>query len=199
MANLGSFLGALKKSRRTADKRGVIPLMSQVDNKNHYELLGLKRDATVEQVKNAYKEIARVYHPDSNFYSEIIADSVNNESVDIFKQITAAYTVLSNASLRAEYDASLPKDLPSWVPGEVSPKPDVARTSGTYVRQTPFGNTRREQKSAFDSIFVEEPPSVADILRRSRMKWLNILLPVALALVLGACMSLAALKVLGFI
>ena len=34
--------------------------------KSYYDLLGVPRDATVAQIKEAYREIARMYHPDSN-------------------------------------------------------------------------------------------------------------------------------------
>ena len=49
-------------------------------NKNFYELLGVPRDASKAQIKDAYKDVARVFHPDSNFYDEIIS-IINDQSL----------------------------------------------------------------------------------------------------------------------
>lgn len=87
---------------------------SQSPEPTHYELLGLDRKATVEQIKEAYRDVARLYHPDSNFYAEIVSDPLSGEELDRFKRITAAYNTLVNERKRAEYDASLPPELAGW-------------------------------------------------------------------------------------
>ncbi len=89
--------------------------MNSVDEKDYYSLLGVQRDATPEQIKEAYKEIARVYHPDSNYYSEITDQDLNVDQIDVFKTITAAYHTLTNAAKRAAYDQTLAPDLRGWV------------------------------------------------------------------------------------
>jgi curved DNA-binding protein CbpA len=84
---------------------------------NYYELLGLSRKATQPEIKAAYKDLARLFHPDSNFYDEILGDgsgNVNIESDDLFQRMTAAYEVLSNVDRRLEYDSSLPQGLRDW-------------------------------------------------------------------------------------
>lgn len=87
--------------------------MTDLDGRNHYELLGLEPGATTEAIKEAYREIARIYHPDSNFYDDIIADAGPDDS-DVFKAITAAYHVLVNEEKRRAYDDTLPKGLTDW-------------------------------------------------------------------------------------
>lgn len=63
--------------------------------RDYYEILGVERDASKDELKKAYRRKARQYHPD-----------VNNESGadDLFKEINEAYEVLSNESTRAAYD-----------------------------------------------------------------------------------------------
>lgn len=63
---------------------------------NLYETLGVKRDASVEDIRKAYRKLARKHHPDVN--------PGNRVSEDKFKAISAAYEVLSDAKRRAEYD-----------------------------------------------------------------------------------------------
>ena len=86
-----------------------------LSTRTYYDLLGVSRTASVEEIKAVYKEIARVYHPDSNFYDEIL-ESVNvaDPGMDLYKMITAAYNTLINEERRREYDASLPPELPQW-------------------------------------------------------------------------------------
>lgn len=88
--------------------------MSSDEQKNYYEILGVKRDASKEEIKTAYKELALVYHPDSNFFDEIIGAGVDPADELIFKRITAAYQTLNNEAKRREYDETLSPELPSW-------------------------------------------------------------------------------------
>lgn len=80
-----------------------------------YQLLGLDRSASSEQIKEAYREIARVYHPDSNFYDEIVPEAAPDPRViERFQRITEAYNTLSNERRRKEYDLTLPLEAPNW-------------------------------------------------------------------------------------
>ncbi|MCL2018903.1 MAG: J domain-containing protein [Oscillospiraceae bacterium] len=67
---------------------------------NYYEFLGIPRDATDSDIKNAYKRMAKKYHPD---VSEGCADYAHEK----MQQINQAYSVLGNNTLREEYDYSL--------------------------------------------------------------------------------------------
>src|SRR5687767_10101343 len=63
--------------------------------KDYYELLGVARDAGVEDIKKAYRKLALQYHPDRN--KEPGAE-------ERFKEISEAYAVLSDAEKRRTYD-----------------------------------------------------------------------------------------------
>jgi curved DNA-binding protein len=63
---------------------------------NPYETLGVKRDATDDAIRKAYRKLARKHHPDVN--------PGNKAAEDRFKAVSAAYEVLSDAKKRAAYD-----------------------------------------------------------------------------------------------
>jgi DnaJ-class molecular chaperone len=63
---------------------------------DHYETLGVDRDATDEEIKRSYKKLARTYHPDLN--------PGDADAEARFKDIGAAYDVLSDRERRARYD-----------------------------------------------------------------------------------------------
>ncbi|KAL0743422.1 hypothetical protein Bca4012_084935 [Brassica carinata] len=63
--------------------------------KDHYATLNVGRNATLKEIKSAYRNLARKYHPDMN---------KNPGAEDKFKQISAAYEVLSDEEKRSAYD-----------------------------------------------------------------------------------------------
>src|SRR3989337_3940121 len=64
--------------------------------KDYYEILGIGRSATEEEIKKAYRNLARKYHPDLH--------PGNKEMEARFKEINEAYEVLKDPKKREEYD-----------------------------------------------------------------------------------------------
>ena len=69
---------------------------------SHYEVLGIAWHASSAEIKRAYHMLALKWHPDKNIkHKDASAKAVAEEK---FKQISAAYRVLSNPRERREYD-----------------------------------------------------------------------------------------------
>jgi curved DNA-binding protein len=66
-----------------------------VEFKDYYKVMGVARDATEAQIKQAYRKLARKYHPDV---------SKEKDAEARFKEVGEAYEVLKNAEKRAAYD-----------------------------------------------------------------------------------------------
>ena len=66
--------------------------------KDYYAILGVEKNATKEEIKKAYRKLARLYHPDRN---------PDPEAEEKFKEINEAYHVLSDDEKKEEYDRIL--------------------------------------------------------------------------------------------
>ncbi|MBV7275334.1 J domain-containing protein [Clostridium sp. PL3] len=66
---------------------------------NYYEILGVERQASQDEIKKAFRKLAKQHHPDLNHGTF--------ESEEKFKKINEAYNVLNKENLRKEYDLKL--------------------------------------------------------------------------------------------
>lgn len=68
-----------------------------MSKRDYYEILGVEKTATADEIKKAYRKLAKKYHPDAN--------SDNKEEAEKkFKEIAEAYEVLSDDTKRKQYD-----------------------------------------------------------------------------------------------
>ena len=72
-----------------------------MENRTHYQRLEVSTSASTEQIKAAYRRLARQHHPDLN----------NGTDAEIMKQLNEAYAVLTEIKRRESYDQTL-EDIP---------------------------------------------------------------------------------------
>jgi curved DNA-binding protein len=121
------------------------------DSTDYYEVLGVDRTATSDEIKRAYRKLARTHHPDIN----------KDPSAEArFKEIGLANEVLSDPGLRARYDA-FGADF-RHVPDDVDPEEWAnAQRMRDRAGQAPPGRQQNVDSEEFQDFF-------ADLLRERR-------------------------------
>jgi len=95
--------------------------------KNYYEILGVEKTSTLDEISKAYRKLARQYHPDANPGDTAV--------VEKFKEVCEAYEVLSNVDKRADYD---------------NPNQRMRFSGSPFDAFSQFFNNR-QQESSYDS------------------------------------------------
>jgi curved DNA-binding protein len=113
--------------------------------RDYYEILGVARTAKEDEIKKAYRKLARKYHPDLN--------PNNKQSEEKFKEIQEAYEVLSDAEKRRRYDQL----GANWKNGaEFTPPPGWGPGGGyqgTINIEELFGRAGQQRRSPFSDFF----------------------------------------------
>jgi len=104
---------------------------------DYYRILGVSHSASEEQIKHAFRRLAIRYHPDKN-------PDPNAES--IFKEVNAAYDVLSDPEKRRVYDLRLQNPLIDIVQNQAEPR----HRDPAYRPAKPKGYRRSERDSLRD-------------------------------------------------
>jgi len=124
-------------------------------SKSYYEILGVGKSASADEIKSVYRKLAIKYHPDKN--------PDNPEATSLFMEITKAYNTLYDADKRKLYDQELTapkKAKPSFKPGArggaARNKFDLAEALNVFMK-----NVRRDQAFAAEKAY--EPSRGSDI------------------------------------
>lgn len=110
--------------------------------RNYYEILGVPRSATPEQIKRRYRYLVRQYHPD------VAKDKAAAKAA--FIEITEAYQTLSNPDRRVIYDAQLDAEMMRVPPRREPPPPHGAQQRAkTYADSSDITRLFMEAERAF--------------------------------------------------
>ncbi|MCS6967364.1 MAG: molecular chaperone DnaJ [Cytophagales bacterium] len=99
--------------------------------RDYYDILGVDRNATPEEIKKAYRRTAIKYHPDKN--------PGDKEAEEKFKEAAEAYEVLSDPEKRARYDRYGHEGVNSSFSGGVTVE-DIFSSFGSIFEDTIFGD-----------------------------------------------------------
>jgi molecular chaperone DnaJ len=80
--------------------------MATRTDRNLYEVLGVPKNASQEEIKKAYRKLARQHHPDTN--------AGDKDAEERFKEVQGAYDVLSDPEKRKQYDSPARFTGGSW-------------------------------------------------------------------------------------
>ena len=112
-----------------------MPGAPRADRRDFYEILGVPRTATQDEIQRTYRQLARQNHPDVN---------KDPGAEDRFKEISEAYDVLSDPQTRRRYDAFGPdfRQVPEDVDPEAFRRSRAGAEPGQAARGAPADSAR---------------------------------------------------------
>jgi DnaJ-class molecular chaperone len=169
--------------------------MGDLEKKNYYERLGLARNATEQEIRDAYTGIAKIYHPDSHFYDDLLDDAqlasiseTSPETDEVFNLVNEAYNTLINSEKRTAYDRTLPSETKNWNDQiDIAKEAELAHREMRIIKEKPkswgtFGNVddlveivieQKNSKASTPKVAPESDTnikSVAEMIQDQRQK-----------------------------
>ena len=137
-------------------------------SEDHYTLLGLRRDASLDEIKKAYRQLAMRHHPDRT--------QNNPQDTEIFKAVAVAFAILSNPERRAEYDRLLTAAERRTT--KTRAQRTRTTTSDRRRQNTPFGDILEEFFQGWDRWPLERDDRVLEITLTSQEAKMGVTVPV---------------------
>jgi curved DNA-binding protein CbpA len=139
----GGELFALPENEKIASSPDAIRrAYDTLEGKDHYEVLGVSREASPIVIKKAYFRLAKAYHPDR--HHEPGMEALNEVLEVLFDRLTDAYGVLSRPQSRRQYDESRAPQRPPTP--TVETEPGSLKQPEQQSAQQPFGQAAEQCK-----------------------------------------------------
>ncbi|ODN05538.1 DnaJ subfamily C member 30 [Orchesella cincta] len=143
-----------------------IPLCSKVwyssytSNQNYYDVLGISKHSNNDEVKRAYYEQSKLYHPDKKEGSQ-----------ERFREITSAYEVLGNPRLRKMYDRGLISDSNKsiYTDSHAATESDIT-SEEIENKSVPMGQLDEWSKMQYSKTFARDQGRKSEKRLRDRRK-----------------------------
>jgi DnaJ-domain-containing protein 1 len=147
-----------------ARRREIEDLHGGLRTKDHFEILGIPRASTADEVKDAYFRLARPYHPDASLDPSL--EDLREKRSAVFIRLSEAYETLRNPTSRARYENAFPprraprREAPS-APAPPAPPPPPPLDPALDIERAGVELTRAQRLMAeekyWDAIQVLEP------------------------------------------
>jgi len=98
-----SLVGKTKAAN--ALRREIVEKFTSIEEATHYEVLGVSQDCPTDQIREAYFQLAKVFHPDRA--SALGLRDVVDKAEEIFTRVSEAHNILSDENSRQEYNEKL--------------------------------------------------------------------------------------------
>ncbi|MGE5894233.1 MAG: DUF4388 domain-containing protein [bacterium] len=137
----------------------VETMYEKSQNAGYYEILGLQRWATNEDIKRSFFKMAKEFHPDRHF--SLPSEDVKRKLNDIFAQVTEAYNTLYDPEKRKEYDETLGAGPSHPAPHPSQSKEDMAEAAFSDGRSKMLLGIFPEAEKLFaQAIYLHPAPSI---------------------------------------
>lgn len=155
--NIERFQDVLKAYRFYQSELAIEPEM-EPDLKNLYERLRLTRDATLDQIKKAYRTLSKSTHPDT-YKGDSLREK--NKYQARFQAINEAYVILADDEKRQSYDKTLQPEKKAPSPASASAATASAK-KGSSSQASFFKADRNEEKAK-----SQKPPNLGSFKSKS--------------------------------
>jgi tetratricopeptide (TPR) repeat protein len=156
-----------------ARRREIQELHDGMRSKDHFEILGISRSATADEVKDAYFRLARPYHPDASLDPSL--EDLRDKRSAVFIRLGEAYETLRNPTSRKRYETAFPPRLgvprpePSAAAAPPPRRPDPALDEKMAAQDFAKAQRLMGEEKYWDAIQLLEP-AIPRLERNSRLR-----------------------------